>query len=347
VSTRIWILGAPDPEMAAIESLLRECGETIVHAVDATGQRVHPGNAYRADCPPDLQGGMGEIFDTVYRVECAWDPSWESLACPVTTIDHHRPGDPGFGRPPSEFLSASSLGQVIAELARLGVLPETWERPRNHYGAGSPGEWRLTGYRGLWMVAEPWTYRGVVQPRHYQGVTVPRELVLTAAADHCLGAAYRGECLGVDPDALMRWRAESRSAHQGRDVDAVMADIETTAAALRDAPPVVLATESRDYDRYGQDPEWSGYPAVEFTDHEIAVADMRREPPWPELPEAATRLGIGYISGPLKSPDGRRKITVSGDAEQVRAFLEDWAPRQGLVDCYGDPARGFAGGYLP
>lgn len=88
---RTWVLGAPDPEMAAIEALLRECGETVVHAT-VNGQRVHPGNAYRADCPAELQGGLGEQWDAVYRVECSWD---QSLACVVTTIDHHRPGDPG------------------------------------------------------------------------------------------------------------------------------------------------------------------------------------------------------------------------------------------------------------
>jgi hypothetical protein len=41
----------------------------------------------------------------------------------------------------------------------------------------------------------------------YRGsVWIPQRYVLAAAADHCLAAAYRGECPGVDPDALMRWR---------------------------------------------------------------------------------------------------------------------------------------------
>jgi hypothetical protein len=35
----------------------------------------------------------------------------------------------------------------------------------------------------------------------YRGsVWIPRRYVLAAAADHCLTAAYRGECPGVDPD---------------------------------------------------------------------------------------------------------------------------------------------------
>lgn len=31
-SSRVWLLGASDPEMEAIENLLRECGETVVPA---------------------------------------------------------------------------------------------------------------------------------------------------------------------------------------------------------------------------------------------------------------------------------------------------------------------------
>src|SRR5690606_10966259 len=39
--SRLWILGAPDPEMEAIENLLRECGEHVVYATDP----VHVGDA--------------------------------------------------------------------------------------------------------------------------------------------------------------------------------------------------------------------------------------------------------------------------------------------------------------
>src|SRR5690606_23556480 len=66
-----------------------------------------------------------------------------------------------------------------------------------------------------------------------------------------------------------------------------------------------------------------------------------------ELPEAAAREGLAYLAS-VVDRDGRRKVVLGGraDAEMVRAFLESWAPREGLVDLYGDPARGFAGGYV-
>ncbi|MBS3784957.1 MAG: hypothetical protein KGY78_10995 [Anaerolineae bacterium] len=70
-----------------------------------------------------------------------------------------------------------------------------------------------------------------------------------------------------------------------------------------------------------------------------------RHEPWPELPEAAAREGIGYIAGPLATPDGRQKYTCSGDPGQVEAFLANASRLFGLTDLYGDPARGFAGGY--
>lgn len=155
-------------------------------------------------------------------------------------------------------------------------------------------------------------------------VIIPDEVVLTAAADHCLGAAYGGQCPGVRFNALTEFRLKERAAFQGRTEDAVMADIEATTKAFDSAP--ILALDS------------SRSPAT--------VLDMRRDAPWPELVEAATRRGVRYIAGPFVGPDGRKKITCSGSDLQVRRFMEEWGPANGLVDSYGDPARGFAGGYL-
>jgi hypothetical protein len=216
--TRLWVLGAPDPEMEAIERLLREVGETVAYAT-VNGVRVHPGNAYAAQCL-EAQGYSGHV----YEIECAVDVlhgaphvGVDSDAT-VTRIDHHRPDDLGYGLPPARFLLGSSIGQVIAECACLHLLPPTWRRVartakesrhsialyddvvHGAYGFGyAPwsGEWAI-------MVGFPWS------------AVIPREIIYVAAADHCLAAAYRGECLGVDPDALMRWRVETCAAHQGR-----------------------------------------------------------------------------------------------------------------------------------
>src|SRR5690606_39073597 len=67
-----------------------------------------------------------------------------------------------------------------------------------------------------------------------------------------------------------------------------------------------------------------------------------------ELPEAAAREGVAFLSL-VTNRDGRRKVVLGGytKPETVRAFMTEWGPALGLVDIYGDPARGFAGGYLP
>lgn len=68
----------------------------------------------------------------------------------------------------------------------------------------------------------------------------------------------------------------------------------------------------------------------------------------PELPEAAAQEGVAYLAT-VTDRDGREKVILGGctTPEMVRAFMREWAPAQGLTGVYGDPARGFAGGYLP
>lgn len=360
--TRLWILGAADPEMEAIEALLRECGETVAYAADDSGCRVTPHNMYRAtrvDAPDDVDLAVCEC----YLVECGGDYLDVWCATIAGRIDHHRPGDPGYGRPPADFLAASSLGQVIVELGTLQTL--TWRALTSVPGAYPSGslirrDWEGAGRAWLVSTGDAWR-------------VIPEHLVLTAASDHCLGAAYRGECPGVDPDALMRFRAERRAAFHGRPVEDILADITATQAALRAAPVWSLPPEDLPHD-YEHD--WSrsvcGSCAVDWA--QLGLRDMRQPVgcaqcggtggatgcgglsgydgachagpyprPWPELPEAATRLGVGYVSGPLVGPDGRRKYTCSGTAEQVAVWMR-WATER-LEDVYGDPVRGFAGGY--
>ena len=409
------VLGVSDPEMSAIASLAAECGVPTVQAT-VGGRPVTPATAYRADAPSPVEGDLWvECLPGPGRYGCAHDP--EDEGCEVAgaarlrhvgamRADHHEPGDPGYGRPPAEFLAASSIGQVIAALARAGQLPEGWvyARPEAH-GPGrlplEPGRIRYVrehGPRRLTSGPWPeerirdrgpaWVTEGTVDGGHSALLyEIPTDYCLVAAADHCLAAAYAGQCPGVDPDELMRWRAETRAAFQGRPVADVIRDVEETAAALRAAPVVELAPESHEWCDPGLCGCRGANPTGDCYDEEhlpaVTVADMRhdrcrgcevcgqqgdecsllgcahasnsaccRATPWPELPEAGARVGIGYISGPLTGPDGRSKYTCSGTVGQVEAFMA--AARSGRVagakvdpaSVYGDPARGFAGAYL-
>jgi len=219
MTTLTLILGASDPEMTAIEDLGRQVGAEIRYALSARGERVRADEAYQAvalDAP--LPDGT-----TVYAVEC----DGPAIPADAVRIDHHRPGDPGYGRPPAEFLPASSIGQVISVLARtgqdrwscpLGALPLSalgWtfyqgDTPRLDRGAYSCHRecygWQYPPAReprAWWIGGWPWQSP---QSAGIARVRVPDRIILTAAADHCLAAAYRGECPGVDPDALCRAR---------------------------------------------------------------------------------------------------------------------------------------------
>jgi hypothetical protein len=294
-TSRVWILGADDPEMTAIERLLIACGERVEYAT-IDWQRVTLATAYRArDCTGTAWGSVSHM------VECDAPPHdgcTPAIRASVVRIDHHRPGDPGYGVPPEQFLLGSSLGQVLAELARLGAL-DSGEDSAGYSGPGCvyywDGRWWVDGLCGAMQLSE--------------------DMILPAAADHCLGHAYAGRCPGVDPDELLRWRVSVRAAQQGRPEVALLEDIERARIAL------IEATQC---------------PWPDLRNRHV-----------PELPEAACRYGYCYLAS-ITDPAGRQKVVFGGATtpDDVRRFLGEWAPAHGLVDCYGVPERGFAGGYL-
>lgn len=369
---RLWVLGASDPEMAAIETLLRECGEEVMYALGADGERVSPGTAYSSASPRHeliWRNGEGVIF----AVECAWQHrdgetgdvshvisgpvryDWAALdgTHDVISLDHHRPGDHGFDRQPRDYMAASTIGQVISALAWHDALPSSWPVVRHCYYPTSRGDIQYASYGEVtdcevciegWEPDEDSTAEA--GDSYYR--VIPTELLYVAAADHCLGAAYAGQCPGVDPDALLRHRVAAQVAHRacavcggtgaatglggdsGYDgpchggpvmtVESVLADIEGARSALETAPRLSLGTE-------------------------VTVADMRGCHV-PSLPDAGTRYGVSYIADGLPGRDGRVKIVCSGTRAAVDAFMRVWGPCNGLVGIYGDPARGFAGGYV-
>lgn len=322
MSNLLFALGASDPEMQTVEQLLTECGVPFAYAVDSSGNRVHPGNAYRAvDLHWPDGSGNGPAWGAVtHLVECG-AIAGAAVRDDVTVIDHHRPGDPGYGKGPEDFLAASSIGQTVA------ILADVCRRANEHRamtGEQLPadGWWDIYGWGACPRVipdGSDFSYEGgrwIVRGFAGNHIALRDKIVLAAAADHCLAAAYRGGCPGVDPDDLMRWRVESRAAFQGRDVAEVLADIESARQALRDAV------------KHGSPP----------------YADLRGRS-IPELPEAACREGIPFLSS-VTDRGGRQKVVLqAAPAGLVEVFLAGHVV-PGLVDLYGDPARGFAGGYL-
>lgn len=298
-----FVLGASDPEMDAIRTIAADAGCRVVLA-ECKGERVHAANAYFADRVD--HPAMLDDADVVF-VECA-----VAGVSPVFRCDHHAPGDRGFGKPPREYMTASSIGQVLNILADYGAARNLgWST----VGAGVPRQEGLFQFcAGVWLL-------GVRADDDVLVFRVPQHLLYIAAADHCLRAAYANQCRGVQRDALLEWRIESRAAFQGRSFEQVLNDVHETIDALTMRASVVRLGEN------------------------ACVVNMCRDEPWPELPEAACFVGDPYIAGPLDAKGGRKKFVCSGDENVINAFIK-WAKARGLVDVYGDAVRGYAGAYL-
>ncbi|MEO7068737.1 MAG: hypothetical protein ABI114_17645 [Rhodanobacter sp.] len=268
----VFVLGAKDPEMRLIEEVLESLSFSILKATK-NGKRVYPGNAYKADAP----NLAAYNYSTLYIVECGW----QDEPTHAIHIDHHHPGDPGYGKPPTQYFSASSIGQLFAVISQLLI----HENRRDELD-------QMT--------------------RRYDRIAH-----LVAAADHCLGAAYQGECPGIDAHELMDWCVQQRAAFQKRPVEEVIAELRHSQAVIRQ-----LAVDG--------------------------LADLRSLPGGtvPAAPEAACREGVAVLTTVIDR-DGRQKVGLLGATkDQVTQFLSGQLVTE-LVDYYGDPARGFAGGYVP
>ena len=250
----IFILGGADAEMQRIEDILERHNVPYTYATVGSG-RVHPGNAYKATGP------LVPEYDTTVFVECAVPVAG---GVNVVVIDHHRPGDPGYGAPPEKFWEASSIGQVC----------------------------------------------------NYLGIAPDEEDLIVAATDHCLSHAYAGRCPGVDPTRVAEFRIKSKAGFLGKGVDEINADIEAAIQQLKSASQI-----------------------GPFKDMRGSVV--------PELPEAASIAGEKYIAQ-VTDRAGAEKVVVGGSTEpqDVEYFMKEIGPEMGLTGIYGDPARGFAGGYV-
>lgn len=141
----------------------------------------------------------------------------------------------------------------------------------------------------------------------------PRQKVI-AAADHCLTSAYQGLCPGVSVEDLAMFRESSRSEAKGISVDCLKSQIVAAIAALKESPTISIAGKK--------------------------VAFMENPPP--EVAEASARISYPYVYIRTEQ-DGRIKSGVrSAPADVVAEFIENCD----LSNIYGDPMRGFAGGYF-
>ena len=148
------------------------------------------------------------------------------------------------------------------------------------------------------------------------GIEPTHEQHIIAAADHCLRHAYAGMCPGVTPEELADWRERSRAALREITVEEIRSRIDNAIEVLKNAPRIRIA------------------------DEEVAWFPVTVERP-EEIPEASARTGIPFCYV-KKEPSGAKAGIMSAAPRTIRSWMREC----GLKNVYGDPARGFAGGYL-
>lgn len=178
----------------------------------------------------------------------------------------------------------------------------------DHHNPGDPG-WGV-GAEGFFGASS------IGQVFNLFGWSPCEEVLLTAAADHCPAAAYRGECAGVDPERLMAFRAANTAAFRKLSVTEVLEGVKADVARLEAAEKQLIGGQS-----------------VAVTKEPLAYG-----------PEASLRSGVAIISV-VSDRDGRRKeVFLGGESSAITAFM---ASREAEGrEVYGNPSRGYAGAYL-
>lgn len=145
------------------------------------------------------------------------------------------------------------------------------------------------------------------------------EFKLVAASDHCLSAAMRGECQGIDPSALMAWRIMARSA---------MAEIQPWLLRRR-IERAVARIET--------------LPRLQFGGEQIVDGSFDTTP---ELRDAAALSGVPILMT-RTNPVGQLKVSLYGAQSAVVVEWMGTMKGSGLVEqLYGNPFREYAGAVL-
>ena len=156
--------------------------------------------------------------------------------------------------------------------------------------------------------------------------TVQHGDIVLAAMDHNPAGAIRGECPGVLAEEVIDRKVEEISKATGFDKETVLRRIQEMSDRLEKAPEVIIGGQAlKDLRQfYG-----IGY-SVELLSLQVVIL----------------KSGGGALLS-ARDADGRQKVTVAGHCSPacIEAFMQEWAPANGLTGIYGVPSRGYAGGY--
>lgn len=182
----------------------------------------------------------------------------------------------------------------------------------DHHSEGDPGYDKTP--------SEYWEGSSIGQFCNLLEIEPTSKLRLIAAADHCLTAAYAGECEGVLPEDLFQWRVEYRSSFKGITETQLISDIKTAVSEILNAKTLNI----------------QGVEVADFTYHLPPV----------EVSEGCIIANKPVIIMGFDKATGRYKFNIlGGTPEFVQTWMTTMAIKLGLEDIYGVPMRGYAGGY--
>ena len=142
----------------------------------------------------------------------------------------------------------------------------------------------------------------------------------TAAADHCLAAAYAGLCPNIDPERMRLWRGRSRAQFKKMALAQFEKSLQETINQLRDRPTITIG----------------GFKFIDAMDSEYR-----------ELVDASAIIGLGAMFSYFDRRKNRFKVAAINGAPAAMAAWIEWSKQQPYFeDQWGDPQRGFAGAYV-
>lgn len=325
------VLGAPDHEMEAIRRLLTGAG---IPCIDATSPgreaarlayesaiRPAPGDVW-VECAPARGDGLGcgdanaDVGGICQGCPTCWGGKNAIVSAGGVVVDHHFPGDPGFGRPAHEAFTASSLGQVWSLLRDRGLTPR-WSECGD-CGAGAVE--CVDGLCGLCGGA----YAVVSEPS--------RALRFTGEADHALAAFAVGALSASQADAVEF--LANRAGVPEEDVEAAQEAILSAPELPWTAPSVLPLLP------VAQVMDLRGNP-------DLAPGGRLGK----AVVTAAVCAGVAYVGWGTQGLTAQgRHVSFGGAGEgstQGALPMREILTALGCVGVYGDPTRGVGGGYLP
>ncbi len=182
----------------------------------------------------------------------------------------------------------------------------------DHHREGDPG-YGLSAERF-------WQGSSLGQVCDLLGEDPTQDLLMAAAADHCLGAAYQGQCPGIAPKEMRAWRSNVLARWKGVDEATLQRRVEEGIELIRRCPVMMIR----------------GHEFVDALDGSV-----------PELSEVSAILGVPVMYGMNDVRSGRIKVgALNGSPEALAAWMQYAEHAMHLQDVYGDPVRGYAGGYM-